>query len=340
MKTNSSYKIKLLKIWEILNEATDEQNPLTTQQLIYELLKYGISCERRTLYRDIETLRQNGYNVMIGHTGHENTYYIDNRKFSMAEIKILMDAVQSSAFIPEAKTDQLIDKLAELGGIFCGYLLKRNTVHFKTVKHKNNEIYETIEAVETAMEKHTKLSFNYFRLNECGERVYSNEKSLYTEEPIGMVIENSNYYLLCYRPEPEYKHNIRTFRLDRICGACVMQQPICKEALSTQKKSMRYRMQIFKMYSGELQKVTLQFSSSLIGVMYDKFGTDITIQKNGERFRTTVEVQISPTFWGWLLQFPGDMKIVEPNYLNDDYCKWLDKARLNTKQKILAEKQG
>lgn len=326
MSHNTSQKIKLLKIWEILNRQTDAEHRMTTVQLIDELDLYGISCERRSVYRDIETLRLNGYDIKKSRLGHDSAYYVESRQFSVSEIKALIDAVESSAFIPKEKTEILIDKLAGQNSDFYADLLKRNTLNFHTVKHINNEVFRNIEMIEIALENKSCISFNYFHLDENCSKIYAHNKKLYKEEPIGLVLDNENYYLLCYRSEEEYVNHIKTFRIDRIDNITLLDERINKNASNILRKSDNFKIQTFKMYSGKIKRVTLQFNPSLIEVVYDKFGYDVKIRRNDEYCRVTVDVQISPTFWGWMLQFPTKMKIYEPEEIKIEYEAWVRSA--------------
>lgn len=326
MGENVPNKIKILKIWELLNELTDPEHQITTQQLIDELSALGISSERRTVYRDIETLIDNGYEVFKGRSWHDNTYYVKHRRFSVSEVKIIMDAVQSAAFIPQDKTEVLLDKLAELSGKYKAQLLKRNAVQFLTVKHRNDDIFSNIEAAETAIENHLKLSFYYFHLNEYGEKIYAHGKKIYCEEPLGLIFDDGNYYLPCYRPEPEYENKVKAFRLDRIEAPMICDESVSSEALEQLKKLSTYRLQSFKMYGGKIRRVTFVFVPELIEVVYDKFGHDIRIRRSGNVCKTTVDVQISPTLWGWMLQFPRQMKIYEPEDIKEQYNEWVRSA--------------
>ena len=138
-KTNFS-KIKLLKIWEILKQESDEGRPLTTSMIIERLADHGISCDRRTLYADINELIKNGYDIKYRHGQHSNLYYIEKRAFDIPELRIMMDAVQAANFITEQKSAELIDKIAALGGSNQARLLKSNVVEFNTTKHSNEDI--------------------------------------------------------------------------------------------------------------------------------------------------------------------------------------------------------
>lgn len=324
MDYNSSRKLKLLKIWEILRYKTNSEHPITTQELIGELENFGICCERRTLYKDIDLLCRNGYDIVKRRSAHENTYYIEKNELSIPEIKIIMDAVQSVSFIPQDKTNELIAKLAGLSDCFCEGLLKKNTTQFYTVKHNNSNVYRNIDVIEIALEKRCFVTFSYFHLNEHNERVYSDK--VYHEQAVGTTFEDGNYYLLCYRAEEKYVNKIKVFRIDRIDNIKITGEKICREAIDILYDCKSYKIQSFKMFGGNIQDVTLQFTPRLVEVVYDKFGYDLKIYRSGEFLYTDIKVQISSTFWGWLLQFPVEMKIYKPEELHEEYIKWVKSA--------------
>ena len=319
-------KIKLLKIWEILNRKTDEQHPITTQELIAELNILGITADRRTIYTDIDSLQEFGYEIQNKRRNHDMVYWLPKRQFDLPEIKIIMDCIYSSKFVTASKTEELIDKLADLGGSGRGDLLKRNAIHFNAVKHSNESIYEIVDVLERAIESKKKVSFNYFLLNQSGERVYKHNNKLYVEEPLAMVCNDGNYYLLCYHSEEEYENHIKTFRVDRIDNISLLEEEISKEGKTALRKAKQYSLQAFKMYGGPLRRVTLKFDESLIGVIYNKFGEKTVIKKSGDKFTASVQVQISPTFWGWIMQFPTTMKIKSHEDLKEQYRDWVMSA--------------
>ncbi len=316
-------KIKLLKIWEILHRRADKDSPISTRELIAALGELGITADRRTIYADIEAMQSYGYEICKRRRGHDMVYWIEKRDFDLPEIKILMDCVHNAQFVTEEKTAELIDKLADLGGSSRGELLKRSAVHFDTIKHKNDEIYKTVDRVERAIETKKKISFKYFLLDHKGERVYKQGGKPYFEEPLAMVCNDGDYYLLCYRAEEKYENNIKIFRIDRISDISVLLPDISDEGQKALVKAASYPLQAFKMYGGILRKVTIEFEEKLIGVVFNKFGEKTIINKNGDRYTANILVQISPTFWGWLMQFPAEMRIVEPEHIREQFREWV-----------------
>ena len=199
-------KIKLLKIWEVLNRKSDEQHPLSTQDIITELSYIGIKCDRRTIYGDIDAMQNNGYSIMNRRRGHDMVYWIQKLRFDLPELKIIMDAIQNSKFIPKDKTEELLNKVASLGGSESTHLLKRNAVRFNVVKHTNDDIYIITECLERAIEYEQRVTFLYFDLNASGERVFRHESQPYKEEPLAMICDDGNYYLITINNLSALKH--------------------------------------------------------------------------------------------------------------------------------------
>ena len=310
MNTAAPQKIKLLLLMEKLWQDSDEQNPLTTRQLIRSLEERGISCDRRTLSRDIGDLNQAGYEVMSVMCGHEKGYYVDDRKFSVPELRILMDAVQAAGFIPPQKSHQLMEKIAALGGSYRANLLQSNTVLFNTSKHSNDFVYYTIDTLEQALSGRRKVSFRYYKLNENCQRVFQREGARYLVEPVSLILDRANYYLAALCDERE---GLSIYRIDRIADMELEDAPVSREALEARHNIPRLSSQTVKMFQGPMESVTLEFEDCLTGPIYDQFGEDIRICRiSGTRCRAQFNVQISNTFFGWLLQFGSDMELISP----------------------------
>ena len=317
MAQDNYRKIKLLKLLEMLRADSDEQNPITTNQLCANLEAMGIICDRRTLSKDIALLNEHGYEIMSTTVGHEKGYYIDDRGFSVPELKILMDAVQASAFITEKKTRELMEKLAQLGGSHRAELLKGNLVCFNTRKHSNEHIFYNVDALEQAIEEQKKVLFRYFDLNEKGEKVYRRDGHRYVVEPVALVFNEDNYYVLTYSSRHD---STATYRLDRMEAVTLIEEGLCEKALELRREMAQYTEQVFKMYGGRLEDVVLEFSDKLIGVVFDKVGENTPMLRVGEeKCVATVKVRISPTFWGWLFQFAGEMRVLSPQWVMDGY---------------------
>lgn len=310
-------KIKLVKLLELLRLDTDEQHPMTTSQICARLDEMGIVCDRRTLSKDIALLNEQGYEVMDTTVGHEKGYYVEDRSFSIPELKILMDAVQAASFITEKKTAELLGKIAVLGGSHRAEILESNIVNFKTTKHSNEQIFYNVDALEQAIDQQKKVLFRYFDLNEHGQKIYRRDGHRYVVEPIALVFNEDNYYMLCYSSRYQ---KTSTYRIDRMEAVTVLEESITDTALALKNEVGPYTEQVFKMYAGEAVDIVIEFQDGLIGVVFDKFGEDTKMMRSGEhKCVATVKVQISPVFWGWLFQFAGEMQLLSPENLVQEY---------------------
>ena len=317
MASENIRKIKLLRVLELLRQNTDESHPMSTSQITAELAIMGIPCDRRAVSRDIITLNEMGYEIMSVMVGHDKCYYVEDRSFSVPELKILIDAVHAASFITEKKSRELTDKIASLAGAHRGDVLKRNMVCFNTRKHSNEKIYYNVDCLEEAILKDKKVLFKYFDINENGERIYRRDGHRYVVEPIALVFNEDNYYLTCYSARHDSTSN---YRVDRMDAVTIIDEPCCEKAIMLRTQVSEYTEQAFKMFSGQIEDVVLEFDISLIGVVYDKFGEDTVMVNSGNnKFRANVKVQISPTFWGWLFQFGRDMRIVSPESVITQY---------------------
>ena len=324
MSYSGEKKVKLLALWEMLSQDSDRLHPLGTNEIIERLEAKNIPCDRRTLVQDINALREYGYEVLEEKVGKQNGYYMDDRRFSLGELKILIDAVQAASFITDKKTKELIEKIADLGGSNRARIMQSNLVYFNTRKHSNESILYNVDHLEKALIQKTQVSFLYFDLNENHERVYRKEKQIYVVDPVALVFMEDNYYLMCYSDAHE---KVVNYRVDRMVEVTVLDTPVCAEAQIPEKQIAAYTGQTFKMFGGEPETLTLQFENNLIGVVYDKFGENTKmVRVDEDTCSARVTVQISPTFWGWLFQFAGEMWITEPEYLIDTYRHLLNSA--------------
>ncbi len=318
-------KIKLLKLYELLRTETDAEHPISRIKLCERLNKMGISSNVRTLSLDIETLRDNGYEISSFLRNKERFYYVPEPALTIPEMKILIDAVQAASFVTEEKTSELVEKIAALGGSHRSQLLKKNIVKFNTRKHTNEFVFSTVDVIEDAINRRRQIAFNYFHLNENAERTYRNDDAgdikRYQVEPVALIFNEDNYYLMAYsQRHPESTAN---YRVDRMANVEVLKkEKLSKEALAKRRSAAKYTKQVFKMFGGEEENVILQFDKSLIEPVFDKFGEDTPIKAVDEMTcKAKVRVQISPTFFGWLAQFGEKMRIAQPDGVKELYVK-------------------
>ena len=321
MSEITTKKLRVVKLLEILQQNTDMEHPIGTNELCSKLAELGIQTDRRTVAKDIAVLNEQGYEVMQTKLGKQNAYYIEDRSFSLPELKILIDAVQAASFITEKKSSDLISKIAALGGSHQAEILTGNIVHFNTRKHNNEQIYYNVNVLENAIREKEMASFQYFDLDENLNKAYRKDKAIYEVEPIALVFNNDNYYLMSYDPTTD--NEVRNYRVDRMDSVQHLDKCICKAAAEKIQTVSKYTEQVFRMYGGRTELVTLQFEKKLIGSIYDKFGEKTRISKCSDEYVVAVEVQISPTFWSWLITFKGQMKLTSPESVIAEYKEWL-----------------
>ena len=327
MAADNMQKIKLLKLYELLRKETDEQHPISRIQLCRRLNEMGISSNVRTLSLDIRVLRENGYEILSFLKDKEKFYYVPERELSVPEIKILIDALQAASFITERQTYELARRVAAIAGNHKAEIIQANMVYFNTRKHTNEAIFRTVEGIEDAILRKKQITFNYFHLNENAERKYvttdTGELKGYCVEPVALVFNDDNYYLMAY--SENHPDTTASYRIDRIDNLEIIEDSeISEAALALINRVSEFTEQAFKMYGGELEEVILRFDKSLIEPVFDKFGETTPITQVDETTCTaTVQVRVSPTFFGWLAQFGGRMKVISPESVIETFREYI-----------------
>ena len=317
MANNSTLKMKMLVLWQILRQESDTEHPLSTNDICRRLAARGIRCERKSVSTDVALLIQHGYEVRTEKVGRERVYYVEDRQFSVPELKILIDAVQAATFITEKKSAEFMEKIAALGGSRRSEILRSSIVHFNTHKHTNESIYYSVNELEQALLAKRQASFLYFDLNENHDRVYRKDRQRYVVNPAALVFLNDNYYLMCWSTE---LGKIVSYRVDRMEGVTMLETPACRQARLPEKQIAAFTKQTFSMFGGETETVTLRFANELMGTVCDKFGEDLRIKRVDEdSCSARVTVQVNPTFWGWVFQFQGRLRVTEPAALIEKY---------------------
>ncbi len=245
-------KLKIFKLAELLRQETDEQHPLKTAQICSELEGMGIPCDRRTLAMDIELLNTQGMDIKWKWVGKSKAFYVEDESFSVPELKILIDAVQAASFIPEDHTKELIKKIADLGGTHKSKILKENAVCFNTRKHSNEDVFDTIDALEKALHRRRKIIFRYFDLGINGEKIYRREGHHYVVEPVALVYNEDNYYLVVYSERDDDTAN---YRVDRMEDIELIDDKLSDKAIKLRSKARKYTEQAIKIYGGPSEAV-------------------------------------------------------------------------------------
>jgi len=312
----NSNKFRPLYLLKVLEQYTDETHHLTTNEIVDTLNKeYGLTTHRTTIPADIKLLVEFGYDIITVKSS-QNKYCIGSRKFELPEIKLLIDAVQSSKFITSKKSKVLVEKLSSMTSEYQSKSLSRNIVFDKLIKPDNEKIYYIVDALNDAINQKCKVSFLYFDYLPNKKKHIKNDGKPYVISPYSLAWNGDYYYLIGYSDERKI---IMNFRVDRIDN-----KPILLDEQSTETPSefnlTEYTNQVFQMFDGEETVVQLKCENELMKNIIDRFGEDVEVISNDEQtFTVEVTVDVSPTFFGWVLGFGGKMKIVSPESVKKEY---------------------
>lgn len=314
MGRTDNQKLKILYIWDYLQKNSHQDKPVRANELISMLNQHGICCNRKTIYSDISALQDFGIDI-VHLPGRTGGYYIGTRNFELPELKLLIDAVQSSRYLTEKKSRELIEKLCTLCNEQDARLVRRDVYVSGRVKSMNETIYYNVDAIQEAISQNRQITFRYFDWGLNGARVYR-QKS-YTASPYGLCQDNENCYLLALSP----RHGITSYRVDRISDIQLEEDSRLPCPELTGKNLTEYASRMFQMYSGDQVSVKLRFHRDLSNVVIDRFGKDTMLIPDGdEHFVFTVQVAVSPLFLSWVMGFGEKAKILYPQSVAEE-CK-------------------
>ena len=304
---SSQKSVKILEVMRLLLEKSDDEHPLSVSDIIQELEKRGIESERKSIYQYMQQLEDFGLDI-IKTKKIANYYHVGDREFQLAELKLLVDAVQFSKFITKEKSAELIQKIKSLTSIYQAEQLVRDDMISDRLKTTNTSIYFNVDAIHEAIVNKRWLQFKYFEYGLDKERHYRHNGEFYTMIPEFLCWDDEKYYCVMYHQAHE-DHVI--FRVDKMREVSVMHKTHRK--LRSQEDFEKYCTRIFSMFQGEGKTVTLEFDKSLVSVVFDRFGLDIDIIEEKENtFIIEEEVLVSQTFLSWLFQFGNLAKILGP----------------------------
>ncbi len=317
-------KLKLMYLAQILMEKTDEEHFLTVPQMIEELARFDVSAERKSIYDDLECLRLFGLDICSFKTKTTN-YYIGSRDFELPELKLLVDSVQASKFLTSKKSMELISKIEKLASREDAKKLHRQVFVTNRVKTVNEQIYYNVDKIHDAIAENRQITFRYFNLDVDKKKVYRKEGALYTESPVALTWDDENYYMITYKEK--YGHFVH-YRVDKMESISILEE---KRVLPEEDFELSsYSKSIFQMFGGEETEVSIRFHNSLVGVVFDRFGTDIPVVKEDEEhFVCRVKVAVSPHFLAWLVGFGNQAKILSPQSVVEEFCALVESVKKN-----------
>ena len=314
-------KLKILYLMQVLLEETDPAHPLNATQLCEKMQsRYDYSYNRKTIYTDIERLRT--YGLQIGQNkGTGFGYFIEKRDFDLAELKLLVDAVQSSKFITKEKSEELIAKLEKLTSHENAKQLQRQVFIYNRIKADNDSIYANVDAIHAAIHANRQIGFKYCEWTVRKRLVQRKGGAEYVVSPWALTWDDENYYLVGYDAE---SGKIKHYRVDK------MQEIRVREDARLGKERFRdfdlaaFARKTFGMYGGMDRKLTLEGENHLAGVVIDRFGTEIMMHPHdADHFHASVTVTVSPQFFGWLAGIGRGIRISWPEDVREEYRRYL-----------------
>lgn len=310
MSRGSNQKLKLIYLIKILTELTDEEHSITMPEILTELERYGVRAERKSIYDDMESIRELGIDVIGEQRGKNYYYHVGKKQFELAELKLLVDAVQSSKFITAKKSNELIKKIEGFASKYEAKQLQRQVVVSGRIKTMNESIYYNVDAIHTAIGNNKKIAFQYYNWNIRKEMELRKGGAKYVVSPWALSWDDENYYLIAFDSEAG---KIKHFRVDKMTHIDAVDEVREGKEFFKQFNMASYAKKNFGMYSGESVNVRMRFRNELAGVVIDRFGKEIFIIPDGEEhFITNVEIAVSGQFFGWMFALGTGAQILGP----------------------------
>ena len=317
MPKSDNQKLKIFYILDYLEAHSNEKNPVRASDLIAMLDRnHNIRCDRKTVYSAIAALQEYGVDI-VSLPGKNGGDYIASRNFELPELKLLIDAVQSSRYLTEKKSRELIEKLCSQCNEQDAKLMRRTVLVSGRVKSMNETIYYNVDTIQEAIAQNKQISFRYFDWDFGGKRKYRDKE--YLASPYGLCQDHENCYLLAFSS----RYGITSYRVDRMTDISLTEENRIPCPELTGKALHDHANRLFQMYSGDALDVKMRFHKSLLNVVIDRFGKDTMLIPDGEDyFNFTVKVAISPMFLSWVIGFGAKAKILYPQSVADA-CKAL-----------------
>lgn len=323
MPKGTNQKFKLYRLAQIMLEKTDDDHYITMPEIMSALGEYEITADRKTIYTDLKDLEQFEIEVEGEPVGNRYHYHVVNRPFELPELKLLVDAIQSSKFITERKTNALIKKLEKLVSKYEVMKLQRQVYVSGRIKTMNESIYYTVDAIHNAISENRKIKFQYFQWNVKKEMELRHNGAYYHISPWGLSWDDENYYLVGY---DSYADKIKHYRVDKMIHIQMSDEK--REGKEHFKKldMADYTRKSFGMFGGKEQQVKLLVENSLAGVIIDRFGKDVMfIPADRNHFTVNVDVRVSNQFFGWIISLGEGVKIIAPDEIVSQMKEEIDR---------------
>ncbi|MBO7515511.1 MAG: WYL domain-containing protein [Lachnospiraceae bacterium] len=321
MPKGSNQELKLYYLSRIMLEKTDDEHMITMPEILQALEAYDVTADRKSIYDDLDALRVLGIDVIGEKVGRNYYYHVGSKQFEIAELKLLVDAIQSSKSISEKKSEELIRKLAGMASKYEAAQLKRQVVVQGRVKTMNESIYYFVDDVHRAIAENKQIRFEYMKWN-LEKKMERRRERPYEVSPWALTWDDENYYLIAYDEETD---GIKHFRVDKMKSIQVLEKKRAGLERFKEFDLARYAKMNFGMFAGEFKKVKLAFENDKVGIILDRFGRDIQIHPSKQQgwSETYVDVALSDQFLGWIFALGTGVKIVSPKEVVERYKKEL-----------------
>ena len=301
---------------DYLLRSSDEEHPVSVAQLIAMLESHGIAAERKSIYDDIECLREYGLDILRNNSAKNNGYYLVSRDFELPELKLLVDSVQSSKFITHNKTMSLIKKIESLASVYEAQLLNRQVFVKNRIKTMNESIYYNVDEIHRGIAENRKIRFHYFDYNVQKERHFRKNGEWYVISPYALSWDDENYYLVGYDSEAGI---IKHFRVDKMTDIDTTEELRDGQEIYAALDMGVYARKTFGMFTGEETSVKLRFENELAGTVLDRLGRDVMlIPDDDAHFTVRTNIVVSPQFFAWLFGFGKRVMILEPDSVAEE----------------------
>ena len=325
MPKGTNQKLKLYYLAKIMLEMTDDEHMITMPEIRTALEAYDVTADRKSIYDDLEALRVLGIDVIGEKVGRKFYYHVGGKHFEIAELKLLVDAIQSSKFITEKKSNELIKKLTQMASRYEAAQLKRMVVVAGRVKTMNESIYYSVDDVHRAIAENRQISFEYMKWDADKQMVPHRDRP-YVVSPWALSWDDENYYLIAHDEEED---SIKHFRVDKMKNIRVLEDKRIGRDRFREFDLAKYSSMSFGMYGGETVKVKIAFDNEMAGVFIDRFGRGITITPYTKKgwSQTSVDVALSDHFLGWIFALGPRVVIIGPASVVERFRDELDRRR-------------
>lgn len=311
MSRGTNQKFKFTYLMKIMLAKTDDEHALTMPQIMEELEKYDVTAERKSIYADFQDMTDKfGIEIIKEQIGRETYYHVGSREFELAEVKLLIDAIQSSKFITQTKSRELITKIKSFVSEHQAKQLQRQVYINDRVKTMNESVYYNVDDIHTAINQNKKIRFKYYKWDINKKLVPRHNGDWFVVSPWALTWDDENYYMVAF---DNLDHKIKHYRVDKMMRISIEEeQRNGKEAFKNFDMA-EYSKATFGMYQGQKTKVKIRLANYMCGVFIDRFGKDISFRPiDDEHSEFHVDVNVSPQFFGWIFSLGKDVKVVGP----------------------------